>query len=183
MNNDNTYDDEDDFIISRTAQKKSMQIYIAIGEELLTLSPSQLSTIPLVKELDDALLVAKKIKVGNALKRQMSFIGKLIRNNNHEDIQTALDRLKQKNATYEHVTKSAEKWRDKILTEPSALSDFIATYSQCDRQKLNQLARNAIKEVKAQESAEQNGTEKTPSKHKKSLFKLIRVVMVEHETE
>jgi ribosome-associated protein len=180
MNNDNTYDDEDDFIISRTAQKKSMQIYIAIGEELLQLSPSQLNTIPLVKELDDALSVAKKIKVGNALKRQMSFIGKLIRNNNHEDIQAALDRLKQKNASYEHVTKSAEKWRDKLLTDANALSEFIHNHPLCDRQKLNQLTRNAVKEAAEKAKAEENGAEKTPSKYKKSLFKLIRAAMVEH---
>ena len=178
MNNDNTYD-EDDFIISRTAQKKSMQIYITIGEELLKLSQSQLSEIPLVKDLDEALLIARKIKVGNALKRQMSFIGKLIRNNNHEEIQTALDKLKQKDSMYEHITQSAEKWRDRILKDPSALSEFIGTYTQCDRQKLNQLVRNAVKEAAAKAASEENSNDKASSKYKKSLFKLIRSAMVE----
>lgn len=182
MNNDNTYD-EDDFIISRTAQKKSMQIYITIGEELLKLTPSQLSTMPLVKELDDALLIAKKIKVGNALKRQMSFIGKLIRNNNFEEIQTALEQLKQKDSMYEHITKSAEKWRDRILEDNNALSEFIGLYTQCDRQKINQLARNAIKEAAAKAASEESAKEKAPSKYKKSLFKLIRTAMVEQPAE
>ncbi|MFT5117157.1 MAG: ribosome-associated protein [Kiritimatiellia bacterium] len=177
MNNEPEHD-EDDLTISRTARKKSMQIYIKIGEELLTLSRSQLSTIPVDNELSEALKVAKKIKVGNALKRQMSFIGKLIRTNNYIEIQAALDELKLQDARHESISKKAEKWREKILAEePKALAEFIGAHDNCDKQKLNQLVRSAIKEVK--QELKSNDTDSGASKHKKALFKLLRITISE----
>jgi ribosome-associated protein len=173
MNHDNEYD-EDDGLISRTAQKKSMQIYIKMGEELLSLGKTQLKTIPLQKELEEALTVAKKIKVGNALKRQMSFIGKLIRNNNFEELQAALDHLKQQDTLHERVTKNAEKWRDRLIEDSSALQEFISKHPNCDRQKLNQLVRNTIKEAKTNSEKKENNPDQVSSKHKKILFKLLR---------
>jgi ribosome-associated protein len=175
MNDSNAYD-EDDGIISRTAQKKAMQIYSKMGEELLLLNASQLSTIPLNHEIIDALSVAKKIKVGNALKRQLSFIGKLIRTNNHEEIQTALDQLKQQDTLHEHISQQAEKWRDRFLDEePNAIAEFIDLHPHCDKQKTNQLIRSAIKEAKSNQQKEH--LKEKESKHKKALFKLIRTTI------
>jgi ribosome-associated protein len=175
MNNEPEHD-EDDLIISRTAQKKSMQIYIKIGAELLNLSRSQLGTIPVYNELSDALNVAKKIKVGNALKRQMSFIGKLIRTNNHTEIQAALDELTLQDSRHESISKKAEKWREKLLAEePTALAEFIGAHPNCDKQKLNQLVRSAIKEVKRESN--NIDTSVGSSKNKKALFKLLRITI------
>lgn len=181
MTQDNEYDEE--FYTSRTEQKKSMQIYTAMAEELLKLSHSQLSQVPIFKELDDALTAAKKIKVGNSLKRQMSYIGKLIRNNNYEEIQAALEQLKQKDNLHEHFVQLTEKWRDRLIDEePKALADFINNYPKCDRQKLNQLVRHAVKEESAKKSAKESGNTNaatTASKYKKSLFKLLRETIAE----
>ncbi len=173
MNDDIEYD-EDEHFISRTAQKKSMQVYIKIGEELLALSKSQLDAMPLHKELINALNVAKKIKVGNALKRQMSFIGKLIRNNNYEEIQQALEQLKQQDSLHERVSMLTEQWRDRLLNEPDALAAFISDYPQGDRQKLNQLLRHSLKEAKTNEANKDNPSASASSKYKKQLFKLLR---------
>lgn len=185
MTHDNEYDDEE-FYVSRTEQKKSMQIYMAIGEELLSLNNSQLNQIPLFKELENALTVAKKIKVGNALKRQMSYIGKLIRNNNYEDIQAALDHLKQQDNLHDHFLQLAEKWRDRLINEePKALANFISEYPQCDRQKLNQLTRHAIKEASEKKAAEELGKKAADntSKYKKALFKLLREIIADKGVE
>ncbi len=169
MNNDNHHDndelDEDEHFISRTEQKKSMLPFREMGEELLKLNNTQLQTIPMPAELADALDVAKKIKVGNALKRQMSFIGKLIRKNDHESIRSALDKFKQNNALHDTITKTTEQWRERLLTEGNtALSEFINTYNSDERQKLNQLIRSTNK------ASSPDGA----SKHKKALFALVR---------
>lgn len=173
MTNDIEYDEDENFV-SRTAKKKSMQIYIKIGAELLALGQSQLKTMPLQKELADALAVAKKIKVGNALNRQMSFIGKLIRNNNFEEIQEALEKLKQQDTKHERITQNTEKWRTRLIEDSSSVPEFINSYPNCDRQKLNQLVRNAVKEAKENIANQDNPSIQAASKYKKLLFKLVR---------
>jgi len=166
--------DEDENYISRTAQKKATQAFVKVGEELLALSPSQLDTIPTDKVLDEALAVAKKIKVGNALKRQMSFIGKLIRKNKPEEIQTALLQLQQKDTQHEKVSRSAEKWRDRLIgEESSSLADFINAYPDCDKQRLNQLTRNAIKEHKNNQQL-MDKDQAINNKHSRILFVFLR---------
>jgi len=169
MNNDDNHNsgqhDDDENFISRTEQKKSMLPFRQMGEELLNLNKSQLQTIPMPVELADALDVAKKIKVGNALKRQLSFIGKLIRKNDHESIRAALDKFQQNNALHDTITKTTEQWRERLLIEGNAaLSEFINTYNSDERQKLNQLIRSANKA----------NNPDTVNKHKKILFTLIR---------
>lgn len=172
MNKQDEYDDEE-FIISRTKKKESMQIYKLMGEELISLSKNHLSIIPLNTEILEALKVAKKIKVGNALNRQMSFIGKLIRNNNFEEIQAALEKLNNQDSVRDQNARQAEKWRDKILEgEANTVGDFIEKYPKANRQKLNQLARHAVKE-KAQNDAIENN-KNIANKYKKSLFTLLR---------
>jgi len=173
---------EDDYILSRTEQKKTMQVYADLGKALLALSNKQLSTIPLSNEVLDALNVAKKISVGNALKRQLSFIAKQIRKSDYESIQAALDELEQKDNLYDKVSKKAEQWRDRLLSEEtSALSEFISQYETSDRQKLAQITRNAIKEKKQLEKAvKEGGNTDAPKKYKKQLFTLLRTHIADH---
>lgn len=179
MNDSNEYDD--DSFISRTEQKKSMQIYVDMGTALLALNNKQLITIPLNSEVMDALQVAKKISSHNALKRQLSFIAKQIRKSDYESIQAGLDNLQQKDTLQDKVSKKTEQWRDRLLDEDSnALSEFIDQHQNSDRQKLAQLTRNAAKEKKQQQQEyEKNGTIKTPSKYKKQLFTALRVYISE----
>jgi len=174
--NNHIQNDDDDYITSRTEQKKSMQVYVTMGGQLLELSKKQLGTIPLNSEIRDALDVAKKISVGNALKRQLSFLAKLIRKGEYEEIQIALDHLQQKDSLHDKITKKAEQWRDRILTEePNSLSDFMTRYNSNERQKLGQVARHAIKEHKLQEIEKESSTKITTSnKYKKQLFILLR---------
>ncbi len=167
MNEDNQYDDEDDVFVSRTAIKKSMQAYKEIGEELLLLSDKQLSTIPLDQEILEALHTYKKIKVGNARNRQMSFIAKLIRKSDVEPIQEKLSQIKNQDSLKDVHLRQAEQWRDRLIdTDSNAVGDFISQYPSTDRQQFNQLVRNAIKENK-----NQNGKS---NKYKKALFVLLR---------
>jgi ribosome-associated protein len=175
MNNHIEHDD-DDYITSRTEKKKSMQAYVKIGNQLLELSNKQLATIPLSNEISEAVNVAKKISVGNALKRQLSFLSKLIRKGEYEEIQVALEHLQQKDSLHDKISKKAEQWRDRILAEePNTLSDFMTQYNTNERQKLGQVARHAIKENKLQQAEkESTGNITTASKYKKQLFTLLR---------
>lgn len=174
--NDTTEYDDEEYIASRTEQKKSMQQYVDIGKQLLNLSNKQLNTIPLNNEVLDALETAKKISVGNALKRQLSFLAKLIRKSDYESIQVALEKIQLKDKQYDLVSQKTEQWRDRLLGgETGVLGQFIEKYNCDERQKLGQITRHAIKEAKKQQQEKDvDGKVKTPSKYKKQLFSLLR---------
>jgi len=161
----------DELLISKTDLKKSAQELQSLGEELIQLNETQLSTLPLVDILLNEIKTAKKIKASNALNRQIRYIGRLIGKTDTEAIQVALEKLRQKSGAHEQTTLKTEQWRDRLLSKDShAISHFIDQYPHCDRQKLNQLVRASIKEQLLNETA----LPKKISKQKKALFIFLR---------
>ena len=121
-----------------------------LGEELVALSPEQLSNIEMADELRKAVADAVKIKSHGARRRQLQRIGKLMREIDPEPIQSALDNIRlgdhQKNLAFKKI----EKWRDELKRGNQALIDeIISNCPDAERQRLAQLARNAHKEYEA----------------------------------
>jgi ribosome-associated protein len=172
---DNMTSTDDEIIISKSKQKQSAHKIEALGETLMQLNNKQLDRLPLVSVLREAIDTAKKIKAGNALKRQMRYIGKLIRKTDYNNIEAAISNLKKENRTYEDITYKTEQWKNQLIeNNHDACTNFLNTYTKCDRQKLNQLTRAATKEQKS------NNTP-TPAKnrHNQLLFNYIRKVLSE----
>lgn len=80
--------------LSKTARKKQMQALQTLGERLVPLKAEKLAQLPISETLLDAINLAKKTKQGNGQRRQLQFIGKLMRSEDHEAIERALKRLK-----------------------------------------------------------------------------------------
>ena len=142
---------------------KSLQ---QLGEELLKLTDKDLATIPISELLAEALQLAHKIRNKHeAYRRQLQYIGKVMRSEDLEAIEAALLVIKRKahvaNDKFHHL----EKTRDKLIAEgDSAINQLVAEYSQLDRQKLRQLIRNANKEK----------ANNKPPKAYRELFKYLR---------
>ena len=82
MNDQNNFDDdaEDIIYVSRSEMKRDMLELQALGEAIVKLSKGQLDTIPIEDEtLAEAIHTARKIKHREGLRRQMQYIGKLMR--------------------------------------------------------------------------------------------------------
>lgn len=172
-------DTENDDYISRTSRKKFASEFKDTAEQLLNLNNAQRATIPLSNVLLEAITTAKKITSGNALKRQISYIGKIIRKDNPEAIEAALENLKQKDNMQHQQTLLAQLWLDRLTTEGAqALGDFIQQFPNCNRQQLNQLLRNTNKEILAKNN---DGNEQ--KKHQKILFKSLRETISEKQDE
>jgi ribosome-associated protein len=143
--NQNTIvDDSDDVIISKTATKKAMLALQAMGEQLLALNNKQLTRLPLSDTLLDAITIAKKIKPGNGLRRQVQLIGKLMRN---EDVDTIQQLLAQPIAsTKTSDGNNSHYWCEKLIHDGEKyLSEFLAAYPEGDRQQLTQILRHIKK--------------------------------------
>ena len=165
------YDDsaELDLPPSKTKIKKQMHDLQDIGEKLVELSKEHLAELDLPDNLRDAVREVKRIKSFGAIKRQMQYIGKLMR-----DVDTApiLARLSEWNGTSrQHITwlHQVERWRDRLLAEPDALTELLAAYPSGDVQHLRALIRNAIKEKELNK----------PPKSYREIFQVLRDLIPE----
>ncbi len=161
-------EDDTELPKSKSQLKREMDALQALGTDIVKLSAKDLTKIPLPETLADAIHEARRLKSHGALRRQMQFIGRLMRDIDPEPIQKALDAIRlcgQQSTARFHAM---EQWRDRLINEgQTALDEFIGQYPQADRQQLRQLMLSAAREVK----------QSKPPKSARSLFKLIRDII------
>ncbi len=160
-----TDDEEEIFLISKSQLKRESHALTDLGKELVELAPSKLKTIPLSDNLEEAVALARRLKSGSGRKRQLQYIGKLLRSTDVEPIIAAMDALKLEHAHENARLHKLEQWRDRLIEEgDSALGELLAEHPDTDRQHLRQLLRNAQKEQK----------QNKPPKSARELFKYLR---------
>ena len=141
-----------------------------LGEALLDISLETLHTFDLSDTLLDALATAKKIKSREGRRRQLQFIGKLMRKEPEEKVDKIRrffdsDRQSHQQAVDQH--KDIENWREKLLSGgDESLHTFIKLYPHADRTQLRQLVRASHLEKKKQ---------KPPANFRK-LFQYIKEI-------
>jgi ribosome-associated protein len=87
---DNQQPDE----LSKSQRKRDMIELQKLGERLSRLSDSQLEKLPLSEKLLTALVTARKLKVHEAIRRHMQYIGKIMRDEDVEAILLAMRKNK-----------------------------------------------------------------------------------------
>ncbi|AFV00635.1 hypothetical protein M5M_17530 [Simiduia agarivorans SA1 = DSM 21679] len=158
-------EDTDDAPKSKTQVKNEMLALQALGVKLCELNPGQLAKIPLEDPLLKAVQEASRIKSHSARKRHFQFIGRLMREADHEAIESAYQALMQVSEQHVQQHHKTEQWRDRLLQEgDAALNEFVDQFPYADRQQLRQLLRTAKQEAER---------DKPPAAARK-LFKLLR---------
>lgn len=129
---------------SKTERKHQMLILQKLGETLVQLSESQLKKIPLPSNLSDAVHTARNLKSREALRRQLQYIGKLMRHVDPAPILESVEKIQFKSQQSKAQFRQIEKWRDKLIAEGDAiLPAFFEQYPDTDKQQLRQLVRKA----------------------------------------
>lgn len=132
---------------SRSQLKRENQELRDMGEQLVLLAKSQLEKITLDDSLKAAIKEARRLKNLDARRRQLQYIGKLLRNIDVTEIKHSLEKLNHQSQTFRQHFAMLEKWRDRIINEGSdAIEDFIAQFPEADRQQLRNLQRQACRE-------------------------------------
>ncbi len=132
--------------VSKSEMKRDMSALQKLGEELVELKPAVLEKFPLGEDLFDAIRKAQSFK-NEARRRQLQFIGKLMRNIDAEPIQAALDKVRNKHAQHTAMLHKLESLRDSVVeTGDEAIAKVMELFPDADRQRLRQLARLAAKE-------------------------------------
>ncbi|SHI05811.1 ribosome biogenesis factor YjgA [Ferrimonas marina] len=167
------HDDFDDDFISKTQLKREAEALQTLGLELLKLNPTELAKIPLDEDLHDALALAHRIRNKNeAYRRQVQFIGKLMRSRDPEPIEAALNVLRNSHSAANAKFHKLEQLRDQLVQgDNDTLQAVLAEHPALadEMQRLRQLIRAAKKEQSQQK----------PPKSSRELFKLLRAQLAD----
>jgi len=156
-----------DDLPSKSQRKREMTALQDIGAELVELNDTQLASIDLPENLHAAVAEARKLRAHGALRRQMQYIGKLMRQVDPAPIREKLDGFRSTSAAETARLHRIKRWRERLLEDPAAVAEFIAAHPGTDSQQLRTLIRN---------TAEERARGKPP-KHFRALFQMIRSVI------
>ena len=149
---------------SKTKQKEAMHELRDLGAELVELSVGQLKRINLPENIFDAVRECQKITAHGARRRQIQYLGKLMRSVDDEPIRAGLALLRGESSAETARLHRLERLRVKLLEDESTLSDIAALWPSVDLQHLRQLRRNTLKEQ------EQN----KPPKNFRAIFQVLQ---------
>lgn len=141
---------DDDLPPSKSQRKRDMTALQKLGETLVRLPAAQLAKIPLESHLADAITEARRLTSHEAVRRQLQYIGKLMRTVDPEPIQAAIDLIESKSKQSKAQFHLIERWRDRLIAEEDeTLQSFLEKFPHSSRQQLRQLVRNAKKRENA----------------------------------
>ena len=163
------HEEELDLPPSKTKIKKQMHDLQDIGVQLAMLGTDQLKQLDLPERLHDAIREMKKINKFGAQKRQMQFIGRLMREVDPAPIIAKLEVWSGKSHQHIAYMHRVERWRERLLESDNALTEFLADHPEADAQRLRALIRNALKEKELLK----------PPKCYREIFQVLREILPE----
>ena len=134
--------------VSKTRRKQEMHELQALGAALVELPEAQLRDLELDEPLRQALLEAKRISSHEARRRQLQYIGRLMRRLDPAPIRARLEAIEGSSAEAIARHKRLEQLRSRLLADDAALTGLVAAHPGADAQALRTLIRNARREQK-----------------------------------
>ncbi|CAG0988056.1 hypothetical protein RHDC4_02321 [Rhodocyclaceae bacterium] len=142
-----------------------MEALQAMGEELVGLGKENLAKIDLPERLREAIRDAQRFKM-EARRRQLQYVGRLMRDVDPAPIRAALDEIKGLSATAIARQHALERLRTRLLEDEATLADIARDFPAADFQHLRQLRRNALKEQ----------AQGKPPRAYRELFRVLRAL-------
>ena len=162
---------------TRTDLKRESTEIQKLGEDLLTLRAELLTRLQLPEKLVEAIAESKRITNFEGKRRQMQFIGKLMRKlepEQHEAIRVALVEQHTPSALETQTLHQAEMWRDRLLADDDALGQWINLSPSTDSQQLRALVRQARKDA----VPERPGEAQRHGRAYRDIFQLVRAQLM-----
>lgn len=151
---------------SKSQKKRDMHALQEMGEELVALSAARLERIEMPEDLRSALREAQRLTKHEARRRQMQYIGRLMRDVDPAPLREALDVVKGASAIENARQHRLERLRERLLEDEAVLTEIGSAHPGADITRLRQLRRGALHEREAGK----------PPKHYRELFRLLREI-------
>jgi len=152
--------------VSKTRRKREMTELQSLGAALVGLPESQLDQMQLEAALRQAVLDAKRITSHEAKRRQLQYIGRLMREVDPEPIRARLAAVEGRSSQAAAAHRQLEAWRERLLADDAALTHFASEHPRADLQEIRSLIRNARKEQK----------EGKPPRAYRELFRVLKTL-------
>ena len=132
---------------SKTRRKHDSHALQDLGEAVIALPDDRLRDLALPEILFDAITLHKRTKTFEGQRRQMQYIGKLMRRIDPEPIREAVAAMQLGRARDSLALHRAEAWRAELVADDAALTRWTAEHPASDLQQLRSLVRNARKDA------------------------------------
>lgn len=153
-----------DTVPSKTKRKRQMHELQALGARLVALSPEQLASMDLPEGLTAAVREAQRIASHEGRRRQLQYIGKLMRELDAEPVREQLARWSGQSRQQAARHQVLEHWRERLLADDGLLTEYAQAHPGADLQALRALIRNARRE----------SIENRPPRAYRELFRVLR---------
>jgi ribosome-associated protein len=170
-----------DDLISKTDLKQKSNELQKLGEDLLDLRTDLMQQLLTLGHLPDllheAVLSAKKITDFEGKRRQMQYVGKLMRKLDSTQVEAMRDALSvQHNGSAEEtqLLHLAEAWRERLLKDDSAMEEWQSSYPGTDSQQLRALLRQARKDGLPDKAAVSQGLLPRQGRAYRDIFQILR---------
>ncbi|MEK9803214.1 MAG: ribosome biogenesis factor YjgA [Curvibacter sp.] len=167
-----------DVEVSKTDLKRESTELQKLGEELLTLRADLLDRLDLPDKLLEALAEARRITNFEGRRRQMQYVGKLMRQLDpevREAARAALIEQHMPSARETALLHTAEQWRDRLIASDEAVAQWIQDFPRTDTQQLRALVRQARKDAPpVDQAAVSQGLAPRQGRAYREIFQLVR---------
>ena len=153
--------------ISKTRRKRQMEDLQDLGEALVKLPQSQFDQLSLPEDLRAAAADCRRFTKHEAIRRQMQFIGRLMRGLDAAPIRVQIEALRGQNAQATARLHRAERWRERLLADDDAVTELLREVPDFDSTRLRQLVRNARQEAALGK----------PPRASRELFRVLRATL------
>ena len=150
--------------VSRTKKKEAVEELQRLGAALIALPAKELDALDLPAVLLAAVREAQRITSHGAKRRQVQFIGKVMRKLAPAPVRAAVAAIAGQSAAVRARQKRLEQWRERLIADDSALTEFAGAHAGADLQEMRTLIRNARKEI----------AQSKPPRAQRELFRVIR---------
>ena len=158
---------------SKTQRKREMHDLQALGARLVELNSEQLAEVGLPDDLREAVEFAQRTTKHEARRRQMQYIGKLMRSVDPAPIREKLKIWDGISADHTARQHRVERWRDRLIEDESVVDELIRAHPGIDARHLRALARKARAER----------TEGAPPRAYRELFRALREIVADSAHE
>ncbi|HBT32323.1 MAG TPA: ribosome-associated protein [Pusillimonas sp.] len=159
---------------SKSQVKREMHALLDLGKELVDLSPERLKQLPLSEKLLESIRLAQRINSREGRRRQIHYVGKLMRDADADAIRHQLDVWENGSREEAAAMHQLEAQRDLLLKDDQALTELLTEFEQADVQHLRSLIRAGRKEQEANQNLQPGQAPKR--KHYRALYQALKTL-------
>jgi ribosome-associated protein len=162
---------------SKSELKRESSELQKLGEALLTLRGDLMERLALPDKLAESVAEARRITNFEGKRRQMQYIGKLMRGLDEAALQSVRDALEEQrkgSAGEALALHQAEKWRDDLIAREDALQQWLSAHPDTDTQQLRALIRQARKELQPDREAVSKGLAPRQGRAYREIFQVVK---------